>query len=71
MDGDISKLEQAIKEMKKLKMKKLKKQLSTLLNVCYITKTKGVTYSMSLLALSGFHERKDMVDLLLQEGAGI
>ena len=30
----------------------------------------GVTYSMSLLAFCGFHGRKDMVDLLLEEGAG-
>jgi len=28
-------------------------------------------YSMTLLALCGFHGRKEMVDLLLQEGAGM
>jgi len=31
----------------------------------------GVMYSMTLLALSGFHGRKKMADLLLQEEAGI
>ena len=30
----------------------------------------GVTYSMSLLAFCGFHGRKEMMDLLLEEGAG-
>jgi len=52
-------------------MKKLKHGASTLLNVCHVTKRNGVMYSMTLLALSGFHGRKEMVDLLLQEGAGI
>ena len=33
-------------------------------------KKRGVAYSMSLLALCGFHGRKEMVDLLLEEGAG-
>ena len=30
----------------------------------------GLMYSISLLALCGFHGRKSMVDLLLKEGAG-
>jgi len=52
-------------------MKKLKSGPSTLLNVCRVTKRNGALYSMSLLALCGFHGRKDMVDLLLEEGAGL
>jgi len=51
-------------------MKKLKTGSSTQLNVCRVTKRNGVMYSMTLLALSGSLGRKDMVDLLLQEGAG-
>ena len=43
---------------------------SALLNTCHLKEKSGVTYSMSLLALSGFLGRKDMVDLLLNEGAG-
>ena len=43
---------------------------SALLNTCHLKEKSGVTYSMSLLALSGFCGRKDMVDLLLNEGAG-
>ena len=43
---------------------------SALLNTCRLMEKSGVTYSMSLLALSGSHGRKDMVDLLLEEGAG-
>ena len=30
----------------------------------------GLIYSMSLLALCGFHGKEDMVDLLLKNGAG-
>ena len=30
----------------------------------------GLLYSMSLLAFCGFHGRKDMMDLLLENGAG-
>ena len=52
-------------------MKKLKPGASTLLNICHVTKRNDVIYGVTLLALSGFHGRKDMVDLLLQEGAGI
>ena len=43
---------------------------SALLNTCRLMEKSGVTYSMSLLALCGFHGRKDMVDLLLEKGAG-
>ena len=43
---------------------------SALLNTCHLKEKSGVTYSMSLLALCGFCGRKDMVDLLLKEGAG-
>ena len=43
---------------------------STPLDICRLTEKRGVAYSMSLLALCGFHGRKDMVDLLLKEGAG-
>ena len=52
-------------------MKKLKGGPSPLLNVCRVTRRSGVMYSMTLLALSGFHGRKKMADLLLQEEAGI
>jgi len=40
------------------------------LDTCHRIEKNGVTYSMSLLALCGFHGRQDMVDLLLKEGAG-
>ena len=43
---------------------------SLLLDTCRLIEKSGVTYSMSLLALCGFHGRKDMVDLFLKEGAG-
>ena len=51
-------------------MKEAKGGSSALLDTCHFMEKKGVTYSMSLLALCGFHGRKDMVDLLLDEGAG-
>lgn len=51
-------------------MKTLKGGASSLLNVCHVTRRNGVMYSMTLLALSGFHGRKDMLDLLLEERAG-
>jgi len=44
---------------------------SVLLNACRVTIGNGVVYSMTLLAFCGFHQRKDMVDLLLREGAGM
>ena len=40
------------------------------LDTCRLIEKSGVTYSMSLPALSGFCGRKDMVDLVLLEGAG-
>ena len=40
------------------------------LDTCRLIEKSGVTYSMSLLALCGFHGKEDMVDLLLKEGAG-
>ena len=40
------------------------------LDTCCLTEKSGVAYSMTLLALCGFYGRKDMVDLLLKEGAG-
>ena len=40
------------------------------LDRCRLIEKRDVIYSMSLLALCGFHGRKDMVDLLLQKGAG-
>ena len=43
---------------------------SALLDTCRLMEKSGVAYSMSLLALCGFHGRKDMMDLLLEEGAG-
>ena len=43
---------------------------SALLDTCHLIEKCGVTYSMSLLALCGFHGKEDMVDLLLKEGAG-
>jgi len=42
-----------------------------MLDVCRVTSRNGVIYSMTLLALCGFHGRKDMVDLLLEKGAGM
>ena len=43
---------------------------SALLNSCRLIKKSGVAYSMSLLALCGFHGKIEMVNLLLEEGAG-
>ena len=40
------------------------------LDTCRLTEKSGVAYSMTLLALCGFHGRKEMVDVLLKEGAG-
>ena len=51
-------------------MKESKDVSGASLNTCRLIEKSGVTYSMSLLALCGFHGRKDMVDLLLEEGAG-
>ena len=51
-------------------MKKSEAGSSALLDTCRLIEKSGVAYSMSLLALCGFHGRKDMVDLLLMEGAG-
>ena len=51
-------------------MKESEDGSSALLDTYHLMEKSGVTYSMSLLALSGFHGRKDMVDLLLKEGAG-
>ena len=64
-DGEFSALKQAIQEMKKSA-----DGSSALLDTCCLMEKSGVAYSMSLLALCGFHGRKDMVDLLLMEGAG-
>ena len=64
-DGEISKLEQAIQEMKESE-----NGSSALLDTCRLIEKSGVTYSISLLALCGFHGRKEMVDLLLEQGAG-
>ena len=44
--------------------------LGALLDTCRLIEKNGVAYSMSLLALCGFHGREDMVDLLLDKGAG-
>jgi len=62
--GNISTFEQSIQEMKK-------SSATAPLNACRLTKGNGMVYSMTLLALCGFHGRKKMVDLLLQEGAGM
>ena len=62
--GNISTFEQSIQEMKK-------SGTTAPLNACRLTKRNGMVYSMTLLALCGFHGRKEMVDLLLQEGAGM
>lgn len=43
---------------------------SALLDRCCLIEKSGRTYSMSLLALCGFHQEKEMVDLLLEQGAG-
>ena len=43
---------------------------SAMLDTCRLIEKSGVEYSMSLLALCGFHGREEMVDLLLEEGAG-
>ena len=51
-------------------MKESEGGASALLNTCHLMEKSGVTYSMSLLALCGFHGRKNMVELLLKEGAG-
>jgi len=64
-NDEMSALKQAIQ-----KMKESADGSSASLNTCRLIKKSGVTYSMSLLALCGFHERKEMVDLLLKEGAG-
>ena len=65
MDGETPILKQAIQEMKASEV-----ECSALLNTCRLIEKSGVTYGMSLLALCGFHERKEMMDLLLKEGAG-
>ena len=64
-NDEMSALKQAIQEMKESA-----DGSSASLNTCRLIKKRGVAYSMSLLALCGFHERKEMVDLLLKEGAG-
>ena len=51
-------------------MKESKAGSSLLLDTCRLMEKSGVAYSMSLLALCGFHGRNRMVDLLLKEGAG-
>ena len=51
-------------------MKKSEGGSSALLDTCRLMEKSGVTYSMSLLALCGFHGKIEMVDLLLKEGAG-
>ena len=43
---------------------------SAILNTCRLMEKSGVAYSMTLLALCGFHGRKDMAVMLLKEGAG-
>ena len=52
-------------------MKESEAGSSLLLDACCLIEKRGVAYSMSLLALCGFHGRMDMVDLLLEQGAGI
>ena len=59
----MSKFEQAIKEVKS--------GPSVLLNACRVTVTNGVTYTMTLVAFCGFHQRKEMIDVLLKEGASM
>ena len=51
-------------------MKESEAGSSASLDTCCLMEKSGVAYSMSLLALCGFHGRKDMVDLLLRKGAG-
>ena len=51
-------------------MKESKDVSGASLNTCRLMEKSGVAYSVSLLALCGFHGRKEMVDLLLKEGAG-
>ena len=51
-------------------MKASKGGSSALLDTCRLIKKSGVAYSMSLLALCGFHGNLEMVNLLLEEGAG-
>jgi len=51
-------------------MKESEAGSSALLDTCHLMEKSGVAYSMSLLAFCGFHGRKEMVDLLLMEGAG-
>ena len=41
-----------------------------MLDTCRVIEKSGVEYSMSLLALCGFHGKLKMVDILLEEGAG-
>ena len=43
---------------------------SAILNICRLMEKSGVAYSMSLLALCGFHGRKEMAVMLLTQGAG-
>ena len=43
---------------------------SAVLDTCRVIEKSGVEYSMSLLALCGFHGKLKMVDVLLEEGAG-
>ena len=43
---------------------------SAILNVCRLMEKSGVVYSMSFLAFCGFHGRKEMAVMLLNEGAG-
>ena len=64
-EQDTPTLKQAIKELKTAGG-----GLVVLLDTCRLIRKSGVAYSVSLLALCGFHGRKDMVDLLLKEGAG-
>ena len=51
-------------------MKESEDGSSAPLDTCCLIKKSGVTYSMNLLALCGFHENLEMVNLLLEEGAG-
>lgn len=63
--GDISSLEKAIHELKDCR-----DGSPEMLNAQRLTTGNGVKYYMTLLAFCGFHKRKDMVDLLMKEGAG-
>ena len=51
-------------------MKESESGSSAVLDTCRLIERSGVTYSISLLALCGFHGRMEMVDLLLEQGAG-